>query len=316
MSRFACLILILLVQCLSLPAHGQRSLFHEPAAAFNSQVELFTAEGAGLLGVQSWKVRFPSAIKTRVRRNNTVHGIYFEPRRPTDRAIVFLPWFKDGDTQKIQWIGSVLAAGGFKVLFIAMGYQFERAPSGRGSGSAIFENNAAHVQQWARQAVSDARRARLWLMREKNVPGNRIGLMGISLGGFITGLTYGVAPEFKAAAMILAGGGLGPLVSLGARLNIPQVNEAIGKLKVEPAQVEALIKPYDPITYADPKRKGGLLMVNGLLDPVVPYPLAHSLWKAYGKPKMLRLPTGHVTSVAMVPIILARTMAHFRRQFK
>ncbi len=314
MFKYVTSLLILTVVCT--PLFAQRALFKQPSADFTNQIEPFEAEGAKLLGIKTWKVRFPSAIKTPTLRNNTVHGIYFEPKRKTDKAIVFLPWFKDRDTTKIQWIGTALAAGGYKVLFIALGYQFERAPQGRGSGSAIFEKSPAHVQQWARQAVSDARRARLWLMREQGVSGDRVGLMGISLGGFITGLTYGVAPEFKAASMILAGGGLGPLINIAVKLKIPQVTEALAKLKIEPEVLLKLIKPYDPITYADPKRKAGLLMVNGLLDPVVPYPLAHSLWKAWGKPRMMRLPTGHVTSVALTPLILMRTMSHFNRQFK
>lgn len=297
------------------PAAAAKHLFVLPEGAFASQREPFTASRQ-VPGITAERVRFPSPVVTKVERNNTVHGIYFTPRTPTDRAVLILPWWKGHDEATVEVIGQAFASAGFNALFAAMGYQMQRAPEGRGSGSAIMEESAEHVQEWMRQAALDARRAHQWLATEgKNDP-NKIGIVGISLGGFIAGLTYGVAPEFKAAGVILAGGNLGHYIAMGARLGIPPVAEGLAKLNIAPDEIERVLAPYDPVTYADPARKDGLMIVCGLLDPIVPYPVAADLWNAYGRPRILRLPTGHVTTVALVPLVLAGVISHLDRQLK
>lgn len=294
------------------PRRDARAPFALPGGALPAvETEAHTSEPA-VPGITARRVRFPSAVRTAVERNNTVHGILFTPARPTKRAVVLLPWFKEGSTQKIEMVGQAIAAGGFKVLFLAMGYQHQRAPEGYGSGDYILKGpDMEHVRQWMRQAVLDARRGRRWLVETQGV--EKVGVMGISLGGFVSAVTYGVAPEFDGAAVLLAGGNLARYIKLGAQAKIPQITKGLQRLRISADELPKALAPIDPITHADPERKDGLLMINGLLDPVIPFPLASDLWKAWGKPKMVRLPAGHVTSIAFVPLIISKVAVHFDR---
>lgn len=290
--------------------------FVPPAGAI---VAKRVAVDGAMMGIRCERVTFPSPVKTPEPVNNTVHGLLYTPARPTDRAIIFLPWFKDGNTSKIELIGQTLAAGGFKVLCLSMGYQFQRAPKGYGSGSFIIKGEGVrrdgikHIQRWMTQAVQDARCARRWLISDCGVHADKVGLMGISLGGFVTGLSYGVSKpgEFHSAAVLLAGGGFHKFLSIGLEAGVGPVHEALTAMKLKPDQLEAAVRPYDPATYGDPARKAGLLLVGGMTDPVVPFPLVTTLWKAYGKGPFMRLPTGHVTSVPLSPLVLARVLRHF-----
>ncbi|MDP7034297.1 MAG: hypothetical protein QF752_07365 [Planctomycetota bacterium] len=269
------------------------------------------------LRISSRSVRIPSVVKTRIERNNTIDGLFYEPLEPTDRAILFLPWFKDRNMDKVEWICQFLAASGYKVFFMPMGYQFGRAPKGYGSGSFIGKGGGTdHLQEWARQAVLDVRRSRKWLIESQGIHPEKLGLLGISLGGFIGALTYGVCPEWRSAAIVLAGGNLANLLQVGADLGVPQVTKELKRFGVDAKDLPALIRPFDPITYADPARKNGLFLANGIFDPLVPFPLGQDLWTAYGKPNRLILPSGHASSVVFTPLILTRVLRHMDRTLK
>jgi cephalosporin-C deacetylase-like acetyl esterase len=266
-----------------------------------------------LLGVESYSVRFPSPVVTHVEKNNTIDGILFEPANSNGKTIIFLPWFKERNTEKVEALCRMFAFSGFRVFFMPLGYQFGRAPDGWGSGDYIGRGpgGIGHLQEWIRQAVLDVQRTREWLVRERSVEPDSIGLMGVSLGGFVAAITYGVCPEFPAAAVLLAGGNLARYVGIGHSLGIEAVREALEHFEVDPEGLARAIEPYDPVTHADPSRRDGLLLINGLFDPMVPFPLGQDLWKAWGRPSRVILPSGHVSAVAFIPLIVLRVGDHF-----
>ena len=304
---------------LSGPDQWRRQLRLEEGLDFEAEVEWREPDSTdSLLGVESYSVRLPSPLVTHVEKNNTIDGILFEPANSNGKTLIFLPWFKERDTSKIEALCRTFAFAGFRVFFMPLGYQFGRAPDGFGSGDYIGRGpgGIAHIQEWARQSVLDVQRTRAWLVRDRSVDPDSIGLMGISLGGFIAAITYGVCPEIPAAAVLLAGGNLARYVEIGHSLGIEAIRDALAQIQIAPSELAAAIEPYDPVTHADPSRREGLLLINGLFDPMVPFPLGQDLWKAWGRPARVVLPSGHVSSVAFTPLIVLRVAEHFESRLE
>lgn len=266
------------------------------------------------MSMTTYDVRFPSPAPSGIAENDTIPGTLFVPAGGADRAVIFLPWFKDRDEKNAELICRTLAGNGFEVFFMPLGYQYGRAPKGHGSGSYITKGGPDHIQRWVEQSVLDVQRTREWIVAERGIAPERVSLVGISLGGFIGSLTYGLCPEFETAVICLAGGNLAKWVKIGSDLGISAIRDELGKHGVTAESLEDLVRPYDPVTHADPERKEGLLLINGLFDPLVPIVVAQELWEAWGQPRRMLLPSGHVTTVVFSPILLVRMIAHLQER--
>ncbi len=156
--------------------------------------------------VRIYKVRFPSPIKTEIEVNNTVHAQYFQPQGKGPFPAVIVLHILGGDFPLSQMIANGLARRGVAALFVKMPYYGERRPKThrRRMLSPDLDETVAGMTQ----AVLDIRRAATWLEHRPEVDGEDMGVMGISLGGIMSGLSAAAEPRFKKVAMYLAGGNL------------------------------------------------------------------------------------------------------------
>ncbi len=177
-----------------------------------------------------------------------------------------------GGTQRQgQELGAGLRIGGLQlsVLSIEGRLHGERAPGG-------VTEPVVDVETWAevvRDTAIDLRRGIDYLETRPECDPDRIGLFGISMGGFLGVLTAAV-DERIAAVVLLATGADYELLIKQATFLFPEVD------RDDPAAIDAALEVLDPI---DPKHYVGaiaprpLLMLNGEEDPVVPRPVARQL---------------------------------------
>lgn len=298
--------------------HKNSSVFSVPDQKFSVTTFPYPERELENFPVRATRVIFPSPVKSPVQKNNQVPGILFEPTyTKSDAAIILLPWWKERRTDKISWIANVLAASGMNVLFMPLAYQYERTPKGVGSGSWTVSANVKRTREAIIQSVKDVRRAATWLLKHRKINPKKLGIMGISLGGFVAALTYGVDHRFQSAVIVLAGGNYELMMKtqlsrFGSHKDAKKVREL---LKQKGKEVREAMKILDPLGYASKKRGKKVLMINGIFDPIVPYVCAKSLKKAYGA-ELVTLPCGHYTALAFLPYIFPKAILHFKRDFR
>ena len=128
------------------------------------------------------------------------------------------------------------------------------------------------------QTVFDLRRAVDYLQTRRDIDKNKIGFMGISLGGITGAVFCAVEPRIKASVLALAGGGLRILFSY----------------KMFSPKVDNLLAPIEPLNFVGKIAPRPVLFINARKDEIVPPMLAKKLQKAAGEPKkVIWYPTKH-----------------------
>ncbi|MDX2443403.1 MAG: alpha/beta fold hydrolase [Bacteroidales bacterium] len=119
------------------------------------------------------------------------------------------------------------------------------------------------------QTVFDLRRSIDFLSTCAEIDPNRIGFLGISLGGFIGTVFCGVDERVKVPALALTGGGLNVMFGFDAM----------------DAETRNYLSIIDPINFVDKISPRPLLMINAENDEIVPPITSKMLFKKAGEPK-------------------------------
>lgn len=249
--------------------------------------------------VKIYKVRFPSPVKSEVEVNNTVHAQYFQPQGEGPFPGVVVLHILGGDFALSQMISNGLARRGVAALFVKMPYYGERRP--QGSRRRMISPNLDETLAGMTQAVLDIRRAATWLEHREEVDANELGVMGISLGGIMSGLCAGVEPRFQKVAMYLAGGNLHAAMWDSG---ISEIQRYQAEWKAAGETRESFIKKMadvDPITFAPRLKDRDVLMVNASKDEVIPRACTVALWERIGtKREIIWLEAGHYSAALYI----------------
>jgi dienelactone hydrolase len=252
-------------------------------------------------------IRFPSPIESPDPENNTVHAEYFQPQGAGKRPAVIVLHILGADFALSRYLAARLADRGVAALFLKLPYYGERRPK---EGSKRFLSTDIERSVLAmRQGVCDIRRGAAWLASRPEVDPQKLGVTGISLGGIVSAVAVAVDPTLNRGAFLLAGGGLADILwemPEGARYRRLWIES--GRTK---ADLEALTRPYDPLTYAGRLRGKRVVMLAGSVDEVVPPAAAMALWRAAGEPPIHWYDCGHYSAVAFLLPAVRSTVGFF-----
>ncbi len=133
--------------------------------------------------------RFTSPVVSPWKRNNTVHGRLFTTGKQwQDKPVVILlhGWnMQAGYHVLFPHLARRLVKRGVNVAMFALPYHTRRKPRGKKAIHNFLSGDLVHVVQAAHQSLADARALIGWL-KEQGCP--QIGLWGISLGAWLSGL--------------------------------------------------------------------------------------------------------------------------------
>ncbi len=279
---------------------------------------------------QHYRVSFLSAHPTRYEKCNTVRGEYFRPRTGSRLPLVILiHGLGDRSVIPLKALGRSLLRKGIACFILYLVLHSSRMPP-RDLASLTpgdwFENY--------RISVIDVRQVIDWSGTRAEINKEQIGVIGISLGGFITAIAMGIDRRIKAGVMIASGGNLEKIAFMSktlpqrwgfkrteAEFNEQQrryaryLNEVDKKgfENVDPQEDGFLI---DAMTYARYLRNRPLLMINALWDEVIPKKATLDFWEASGKPAISWLPGGHATIWLWYPLISRRISRFLRSSFR
>src|SRR5262249_42933754 len=148
-----------------------------------------------------------------------------------------------------------------------------RAPRwARYSGEAFGAWDVGRLNEAVRQAVHDVDLVRRWLVADTAVP---VGLVGLSLGGYLTALIAGLCPDLGFAV---------PVVPPSSRSWLPQRPFGFGRraaprLPVPPDVLQRAYRVHCPLTFPLAIAREKTFIVGGLGDGVVPPEQVEKLWR-------------------------------------
>lgn len=248
------------------PAEGVKSFFYEGPSYQGKPTRVFAYYGAPAADPNNPNQRFPAMV--------LIHG---------GGGTAFDRWVKVWNARGYAAIAMDLCG----CVPVGSYGKWERHEQGGPPGwDASFDQLDLPLQdQWTHQAVSAVALAHSLIRSYPEVDPDRIGVTGISWGGYLTSIVAGVDSRFKFACPVYGCGYLGDNSAWLPRF------EKLGK---EKAQV--WLKQWDPSQYL-PKAEMPILWVNGTND--FAYPM-DSWQKSYRLPKTpqslclrIRMPHGH-----------------------
>ena len=241
------------------------------------------------------ELRFPSALKTPHRENNTVYGRYFRTagRGSSRRAVVILPQWNAGPEAHMG-LGRLIARAGISGLRLSLPYHDRRMPPELHRADYIVSANVGRTLQICRQAVLDARRSVDWLVRQGY---ERIGILGTSLGSCLAMLTAAHEPRIDLAALNHISPYFADVVWEG--LSTSHVRAGLDRA-IELDQLRQLWLPISPEPYIDRMKGKQVLLIYALYDLSFPVRLSRHLvdqFRVRQVPhRVFVLPCGHYST--------------------
>ena len=264
-----------------------------------------------------YRLTYPSPVVSPVVQNNTIPADYYVPNsvRPGDpkRPAVICLHILDGNEPLTDLICSMLAKRGVPAISFKLPYYGSR---GTAKGPEILADNPKLFAGAIVQAGEDIRRTFDLLASRPEVNPERIGIVGISLGGIISASAAAAEPRIHRAGLILAGGDLMRIIHSARETR--DLSKMLLKLPPsERAEVEATIASADPLKCAAALRQraqdGRVLMINAAADEVIPRACTDKLANALGiGDRVVWLEgLGHYTAIAELPRALRMTADFF-----
>lgn len=297
---------------LKVPADGakagiaERFRFEE---AYSGEYKLAVRYSLRHSGVTVYDLTFPSPVKGDIAENNTVHAEFFVPSEKGKGKVpaVIVLDILQGNQLIARGEAMWLAQNGVAALVVVLPhYNERRAP---GSKVKLVSTDLVRTFDGLRQGVLDCRCAAAWLASRSEVDADRIGMLGTSLGSFLTALTSANEPRIRNVCMLLGGGGL-----VDAYYDHPKAEPVTKWIDLVGGKnfVKRLVAPFDPITYAAQLKGKNLLMIAAKNDEIVPPKAATQLWEATGKQRIIWLDAGHVTAAFYTMSVLCEVRDHLR----
>ncbi|MGF1579687.1 MAG: alpha/beta hydrolase family protein [Gemmataceae bacterium] len=277
----------------------------------NFPYKLTKVSSSQLAKYLTYKLTFPSAIKSEFPVNDTVHATYYRPIGKKQFPCVIVLHILGGDQGPGRIIAKSLAQNGVGAVFMHMAYYGPRRPQGKGR-IRLISTNLLRTMAGIRQTILDVRRLTAWMDSRKEIDAENLGIVGTSLGGFMTALSAEMEPKLSRVAILLAGGGLAEGLYNHKHPEAAKYRKLYESFGGNKKLLQILLAPVDPLTCAANLKNRKVLMVAAKRDEVVPAAMAEKLWKATGRQKIFWYNTTHYGAV----LFLMPALRHLREHFQ
>jgi hypothetical protein len=211
------------------------------------------------------------------------------------------------------------------VDFCAKG--FARHFASNGFNCAIVHNrhidienivSAEQVEDYLRQTVLDSRQILDYLIERNEVDGDKLGCLGMSLGGIRASLVSAVDDRVKCSVIGLAGGSMADVAFLCKLGEVKRYMKGLLERGVSPETIYAEISEKvitDPLKLAKYIDARETLMYIAMFDRVIHRKCGDKLWEAVGKTEVVYTFSGHFTSLLYLPYAECNSLSFFKKKF-
>jgi len=178
--------------------------------------------------------------------------------------------------------------------------------------------SAEEVEAYFRQTVLDNRQVLDYLVTRPEVDPNRLGALGLSLGGIKAGLVAAADPRIKCAVLGLAGGSMADVAMHSREERLRDYVDEIQAMGISGESVYCELHEKirtDPLRLAPYIDARTTLMFIAGFDRVVPTWSGNQLRDAIGKPKTIYLCAGHYTSFLYLPYAICESLGFVKKNF-
>lgn len=255
-------------------------------------------------------VTFPSPVKTPHEANNTVHAEYYRPKKSGKRPAVIVLHILGGDFALARLFCHSLNQRGIAALFVKMPYYGPRRIPG--VPRRMIAEDPRETVEGMTQAVLDIRRASALLAEREEIDAERIGILGVSLGGITAALAAEAEPRIQNVCLLLAGGDF-PKIAAESK-EFARQRERFRSSGADPEKFTRIISEVDPLRYAQLLQNRRVLMLNAETDEVIPRASTEALWSAAGKPQIVWFSGGHYSVMRHLPAALHQANDFFAQE--
>lgn len=179
--------------------------------------------------------------------------------------------------------------------------------------------NAEYVEDYLRQTVLDSRQILDYLVERKKVDSNKLGCLGMSLGGIRASVVSAVDERIKCCVIGLAGGSMADIAFLSGLKEVKRyikglVERGISKEIIRTEISDKIIT--DPLKLARYIDARNTLMYVAMFDRVIHRKCGDKLWEAAGKPEAVYILSGHFTSLLFLPYAEWDSLNFFKEKFE
>ena len=179
--------------------------------------------------------------------------------------------------------------------------------------------NAEQVEDYLRQTVLDSRQILDYLFERKEVDSNKLGCLGMSLGGIRASIVSGVDERIKCCVAGLAGGGMADIAFLSELKEVKRYIRGLVERGISPETIRAEVSDKiatDPLKLAEYTDARETLMYVAMFDRVIHRKCGDKLWEAAGKPEAVYIFSGHFTSLLFLPYAERDSLNFFKKKFE
>lgn len=252
------------------------------------------------------RIEFPSAIN--VFGDEDIKVDYYVCKRPGRHpTMLMLPISGGVDFSVTSFAGCFAPRGIHCALVHNRDVEIENTKS------------AEEVEAYFRQTVLDNRQVLDYLVTRPEVDPNRLGCLGLSLGGIKASLVAAVDDRIRCAVLGLAGGSMADIVVHSTEGGL---KDYIEEMEATGISGETIYMELREKIRTDPLRLGPYLDARTTLmfiagfDRVVPTWTGNQLRQAIGNPKTIYLLAGHYTSFLYLPYAQWVSLQFVKRKFE
>jgi dienelactone hydrolase len=247
-----------------------------------------TSKPAELQFASSIHFTFPSPRPCEFAENNVVHGCLYRRAKDWQKFPTIILLHGGGDSLGYRYgfplTVPAIHRAGFNAATLVAPYHFQR----RVRRIEAFDH--LRVAEAFGQAVAEIRALTGWLL-DQGCPS--VALFGISLGGWLAGLTATRDNRLKAVILAVPGVRRNYRATRGELILWTPVRKALDKQK---AAREALDRTPMNLTLSQPViPKEHILLIQGRYDLLVEPGQTEELWRAWGRPDIWRLGHSHLS---------------------
>lgn len=198
-----------------------------------------------------WDFRYPSENPLGWPESDQVWGRHWECRdRRSDLTVIGVHGIVQVGCSWFDWLASRLNPRGVDLVMMDSPFNYRRTPRGFRPGQLIVGGNLGHQLAVARQGVLDLWRLVLSLQQQ----GRRVGLVGVSYGGWLSCLTAVCASDLQFVSAVVPPIDLIDQIRHGGTL-MRAVRAGLGTLPCSLEELEQIAKPILP-RYWSPRLPG------------------------------------------------------------
>ena len=199
------------------------------------------------------------------------------------------PWIDER-----AFVISYLLRIGLDAVLFQLPFHGERAPvQARRSGSLFLTAHLVRTNEAFGQAVFDLRQLALWLAAAGGAPA--VGVLGMSLGSYVTALWAGLDSELAFAGALIPAVSMGSLWWSHGRGSEQQ--RAAQKAGVSAELLDRVFAVHAPLSRPPLLARDRLFIAAALGDRITPPEQARQLWRHWGEPNAVWLKGGHLAQI-------------------